>query len=58
MKDLKKFLIKAKKNTYALSGETGEKNLVDGAKELTGLHPIIWATAKEIKWLVKECLVC
>ncbi len=35
MKNLKEFLIKAKKNTYALSGEMGEKILVDGAKELT-----------------------
>jgi len=35
MKDLKEFLIRAKKNTYALSGETGEETIVDGAKELT-----------------------
>lgn len=35
MQDLKEFLIKAKKNTYALSGETGEEAIVNGAKELT-----------------------
>jgi hypothetical protein len=34
MKDFKKFLVKAKKNTYALSGEREESTLVDGAKEL------------------------
>jgi len=34
MKDFKKFLIKAKKNTYALSGERMEGVLGDGAKEL------------------------
>ncbi|HNU81749.1 MAG TPA: DUF5680 domain-containing protein [bacterium] len=34
MKDFKRFLIKAKKNTYALSGERGESVLADGAKEL------------------------
>ena len=31
---LKKFLIKAKKNTYASSGEGGEERLEDGGKEL------------------------
>ncbi|MDD5528068.1 MAG: DUF5680 domain-containing protein [Patescibacteria group bacterium] len=35
MKNLKKFLVKAKKNTYASNGEFGEKRLADGAKELT-----------------------
>jgi hypothetical protein len=34
MKDFKRFLIKAKKNTYALSGERGENTLADGAREL------------------------
>lgn len=34
MKDFKRFLIKAKKNTYALSGEREEKVLADGAREL------------------------
>lgn len=34
MKDFERFLIKAKRNTYALSGERGENNLTDGAKEL------------------------
>jgi hypothetical protein len=35
MKDFKRFLIKAKKNTYALSGERRETTLADGAKELS-----------------------
>ena len=35
MKDFKRFLIKAKKNTYALSGERGESVLADGVKELS-----------------------
>ncbi|NCT54947.1 hypothetical protein GW758_03270 [Candidatus Falkowbacteria bacterium] len=35
MKDFKRFLIKAKKNTYALSGERGENTLADGARELS-----------------------
>jgi len=34
MKDFKKFLIKAKRNTYALSGEKRENIMADGAKEL------------------------
>jgi hypothetical protein len=34
MKDFKRFLIKAKKNTYALSGEKRENIMADGAKEL------------------------
>lgn len=34
MKVFKIFLIKAKKNSYALVGEKKEKTLVDGAKEL------------------------
>ena len=32
-KNLKKFLVKAKINTYALSGEGGENVLADGSKE-------------------------
>ena len=32
---LNKFLVKAKKNTYASNGEGGEKKLEDGTKELT-----------------------
>ena len=35
MKGFKIFLNKAKKNTYALSGEKGENRLSDGAKEFT-----------------------
>jgi hypothetical protein len=35
MKNLKKFLVKSKKNTYASNGEFGEKRLADGVKELT-----------------------
>ena len=34
MEDFKIFLIKAKKSTYALSGEKGDNSLADGAKEL------------------------
>jgi len=33
IKQLSKFLVKAKINTYASSGEGGEKNLSDGSKE-------------------------
>ncbi|MDD5696847.1 MAG: DUF5680 domain-containing protein [Candidatus Pacebacteria bacterium] len=33
-KQLSKFLVRAKINTYASSGEGGEKNLPDGSKEL------------------------
>ena len=33
-KQLSKFLVKAKINTYASSGERGEKVLLDGSKEL------------------------
>jgi len=34
MKELAKFLVKAKKNTYASQGEGGETILEDGSKEL------------------------
>lgn len=33
--ELNKFLVEAKINTYASSGEGGERNLEDGSKELT-----------------------
>jgi len=33
--NLKKFLVKAKKSTYATEGEENERRLEDGAKELT-----------------------
>lgn len=33
-KEFKQFLVKAKKNTYALNGESKEKKLSDGSKEL------------------------
>lgn len=33
--NLEKFLVEAKKNTYASDGEGGEKRLGDGSKELT-----------------------
>ena len=33
IKQLSKFLVKAKINTYASSGEGGEKTLSDGSKE-------------------------
>ncbi|MDH4330558.1 MAG: DUF5680 domain-containing protein [Candidatus Moranbacteria bacterium] len=35
MNNLKKFIIKAKINTYASNGEGGEKRLSDGSKELS-----------------------